>query len=325
VDETVPVDPDWLDRLLIRSGLPPATGFVELSGGTFNMVLQATTAAGDVIVKVPPAPAVPLMRYERGITGTEALFYRLAAEHGIGSVPRTLYHGRVDEIEALVLSTCPGRPWPEMTDQLDDDQRRAIRRQVGRELAALHSITGPGYGYPASPLAASWRAAFTNMMAAVLDDAARFGVLLPRSQTQVAAIVERVSPVLDGVATPALVHFDLWDGNILVDIREDGPRLGGLIDAERAFWGDPIAELVSLRLLGDIEPDESLLAGYREAGGQVVLDRSARTRLTLYRLYLYLIMWVEVVPRSFDEGRIAWLRRSVFGPIAAMLDALEHS
>lgn len=83
-----------------------------------------------------------------------------------------------------------------------------------------------------------------------------------------------------------------------------------------------MAELASLKLFGDLVPDEALLAGYREAGGQVVLDASGRLRLTLYRLYLYLIMWVEVVPRRFDvDSR----RREVLGPIATMLDDLARA
>jgi fructosamine-3-kinase len=324
VDRPDPVSTDWLEALLTKAGLPAATGFATVGGGTYNTVLRAATAEGEVIVKVPPSAAVPQMAYEEGITASEAYYCRLAAKHGIASVPRALYHGHVDGIEALVLSLCPGRPWPEVGERLDDDERWALRREVGRELAALHAITGPGYGYPARPLAPTWREAFTGMLAILLADATRFAVELPRDPAQLAAIVDAVSPVLDDVERPALVHFDLWDGNILVDV-DNGPRLGGLIDAERTFWGDPLAEIASLRLLGDIEPDEGLLTGYREAGGHLELDASARRRLTLYRLYLYLIMWIEQVPRSFDEDHLAWRRRTVLGPINTMLDALEHA
>ena len=56
-----------------------------------------------------------------------------------------------------------------------------------------------------------------------------------------------------------LVHFDLWDGNILVESDPAGHRIGALIDAERAFWGDPLAEFVSLALFGDIERDTAFL------------------------------------------------------------------
>ena len=37
-------------------------------------------------------------------------------------------------------------------------------------------------------------------------------------------------PLLEPVTTPVLVHFDLWDGNVLLD----GARVSGIIDAESA-------------------------------------------------------------------------------------------
>ena len=73
-----------------------------------------------------------------------------------------------------------------------------------------------------------------------------------------AAVLRAAAPALDEVTVPALVHFDLWPGNILVDRPADGPaRIGGLIDGERMFWGDPLADLVSLALLDDIRRDEA--------------------------------------------------------------------
>ena len=106
---------------------------------------------------------------------------------------------------------------------------------------------------------------------------------------------------VDEVTTPVLVHFDLWDGNILVESGSAGHRIGALIDAERAFWGDPLAEFVSLALFTDIEQDTAFLHGYRAAGGTVTFDLAARQRLALYRAYLYLIMWVETAPRGFGQ------------------------
>ncbi|MGW3107595.1 hypothetical protein [Streptomyces sp. NPDC001100] len=50
----------------------------------------------------------------------------------------------------------------------------------------------------------------------------------------------------------------------------------GLIDAERAFWGDPHADFVSLALFDDIEKDAAFVACYREAGGQVAFTPRLR-------------------------------------------------
>lgn len=63
---------------------------------------------------------------------------------------------------------------------------------------------------------------------------------------------------------------------------------------------DPLAEMVSLALFGEIGDDPAFVDGYRAAGGALVLDGRARQRLALYRSYLYLIMLVEAVPRGAE-------------------------
>lgn len=312
-------DSGWVDEVMACAGLGPAELVTPMAGGTFNTVLRVSARDGDAVIKVAPGPEQALLSYEHGIMATEALYYELAAQHGVASVPRTLHYGHIGGVETLVLSVVPGQPWPELDGGLDTEQRYALRSALGSELAALHRITGTGFGYPARPLAPTWREAFLGMVSAVLDDAGRYGVELAVARVQRA--IERESEVLDDVRTPVLVHFDLWDGNILVDA---GPRLGGLIDAERAFWGDPLAEFVSLRLYGDLTPDAGLAAGYRGGGGRLVLDESERRRLALYRVYLYLIMWVETVPRGFDTDYIDERRRAVLEPVMAMVAAWER-
>jgi hypothetical protein len=54
------------------------------------------------------------------------------------------------------------------------------------------------------------------------------------------------------------------------------------------------------------------------AGSAVVA--AARLRLSLYRVYLQLIMWVEAVPRNADAARLARLRRLVLQPLARTLE-----
>jgi Ser/Thr protein kinase RdoA (MazF antagonist) len=151
------------------------------------------------------------------------------------------------------------------------------------------------------------------------DDAVRYDAWLPVPADEVARTLRGSYDALDEVTVPQLVHFDLWQGNILVDRSPGAPRIGGLIDGERMFWGDPVADFVSLALLGDIRGDEAFLRGYREAGGRVEFDEATCRRLALYRAYLYLIMLTETVPRAVGEERLRWTRE-VVGP--ALTDAL---
>jgi aminoglycoside phosphotransferase (APT) family kinase protein len=315
-----------LAAILAAASMRPdqVAGYRALTGGTYNAVYLVRRAGGaGLVVKVAPDPGGPMLRYERGILATEAMYYRLAGQLDGIAVPEVV----AVDAEAgtyLLMSQCPGDPWHELRPQPAGRERDDLRAEVGRQVAVLHTITGTGFGYPSwrvAPLRPRWRAAFGDMMDAVLADAVRFAAALPRPPLEIREMFAARSAVLDEVTTPVLVHFDLWDGNVLVDSDgERALRVGGLIDAERAFWGDPLAEMVSLALFGDIERDAAFLRGYRSAGGAVTFDAAARRRLSLYRAYLYLIMLVEAEPRKSDDERRGWLARTVFRPLAAMLD-----
>jgi aminoglycoside phosphotransferase (APT) family kinase protein len=292
-----------------------------LAGGTYNAVYLVCLDDGTrLVVKIAPDRGLPALSYEQGILGTEALYYRLAARCPGVTVPDVV---AADEAAGhLVMTECPGSPWPALTPPPDGEERDELRAELGRQVAGAHTITGTEFGYPSlavGPMRDSWREAFGDMVDAVLADSVRFGVTFPLPTAEVAGLFAEHSTVLDAVATPVLVHFDLWDGNVLVDSGPSGRRIGGLIDAERAFWGDPLAEFVSLALFGDIERDPAFLRGYRSAGGTVTFDAAARQRLALYRAYLYLIMWVEAVPRGYGPERQQWLREKVLRPLTATL------
>ena len=304
-----------------------------LAGGTFNAVTRVTLATGTrLVVKVPPGPEISLLSYERGILGTEALFYQFAGLLPGVTVPEVL---AVDAAGPgggargyLVMTECPGDPWPNLDPLPVGQERDALRAELGRQVAHLHTIAGTGFGYPAAalgPLRDTWREAFGAIVDAVLADAARFAVTLPRPAGEIRELFEVHAGLLDEVTTPVLTHFDLWDGNILVAPGPAGRHVSALIDAERAFWGDPLADFVSLGLFHDIEQDAAFLRGYRDAGGKIAFDAAERERIALYRAYLHLIMWIEAVPRKNDDKRLAWLRGFAFEPLARTLDRWEAS
>ncbi|MCD9874431.1 phosphotransferase family protein [Streptomyces guryensis] len=292
-----------------------------LTGGTYNTVEELRLTDGSrYVVKV--APDAPGLRYESRLLVAEAEFYRGAETAGVPA-PRLV--ALDDESPVLLMTACSGEPWD---GSLTESERACLRTELGCQVAALHRVTGTAFGYPSGalgPLAPDWRTAFTGMLDAILDDARRFAARLPRPVEEIAGTLRVAYGALDGVTVPALVHFDLWDGNILVERSAESVRIGGLIDGERMFWGDPLAEFVSLALLGDIRKDEAFLTGYREGGGRAEFDRPALLRLALYRAYLYLIMLVETVPRAMGEGDIRWREEAVAPELVAALDEIEEA
>ena len=313
-------------RVLMEAGLPSGAlaGVRPMSGGTYNTVEELRLTDGSrYVLKIPPAAATPGLRYERRLLVAEADFCAGAAEARVAA-PHAVALDGDGSVPYLLMTACPGEPWTQVAPA--GAERAALRTELGRQVARLHRVAGPAFGYPSGalgPLAPAWRTAFTAMTDAVLADARYYGAWLPRPADEVAAVLRTAAGALDEVTVPVLVHFDLWPGNILVERTAAGEaRIGGLIDGERMFWGDPLADLVSLALLGDIRTDDAFLAGYAEAGGRAVFDRAALARLALYRAYLYLIMLIETVPRAAGGDHVRWVRDTVAPELDAALDEI---
>jgi len=269
---------------VLADGLGPVTvvDAAELSGGTFATVWRATLADGrEVVVKVGPPASARLLAYEKGLIPAEAEYFRLVGDRA--PVPEVL----AASDDWIITTLLPGRPLAE------GDAPRA-RSELGAAIAAVHEISGPHFGYTGDrPSGDDWPAAFGAVVAALRADAAEWNVPLPPLD----GVLERHHDVLAAVTRPALLHFDLWDGNVLV--TESG-GLGGLVDGERYLYGDPLLDLVSPALFRRIEdePDHPFLRGYAPAP----FDAAARIRLSLYRLHLYVLMIAEGPSRGIPRA-----------------------
>ncbi|MEU8665248.1 phosphotransferase family protein, partial [Actinoplanes philippinensis] len=247
-------------------------------------------AGADVGVTVGPRPEARLLRYEQGMIAAEARYLRrLAAEAPEVPVPRVLFA----DADLLVTERLPGVNLAQAGPEVDD---APVRAAFGAALARVHRLTGDRFGYDAGRTgAATWSGAFRAMIDDLLDDAADWAVPLPATPGRIRDLIDRHEALLDTVRRPALLHFDGWDGNLLVD---DG-RLTGFVDGERFLHGDPLLDFTSAALFRRIEdePDHPFLRGY----GEVRLDAPALRRLSLYRLHLYLLMTVEMPSRRITR------------------------
>ncbi|GGK93170.1 phosphotransferase [Sphaerisporangium melleum] len=285
----------------------------ELTDGFANAVWRVTLDDDhQVVLKVAPPPDLVQLGYERHLLRTEALVYHLAAPTGV-PMPRLLYSRFDDPVlggDYLIFSALDGIAWNQASSLTDADHR-ALRYEVGHHLHTLHGIPGQGvYGYPYAGLTGeTWRDAFVVMTGALLDDAVRYGTSLPCSLVEIARAIHANAHALDEVTAPRLVHFDIWPGNVFVSTAGDGPpRVEALIDHERAFWGDPLADFITPTIFQELREDDPMLVGYRKAGGRLDLTPQARTREMLYRLYLNLILLVEDGPRQYPPEDYARIR-----------------
>lgn len=295
----------------------------ELTEGYFATAYRLDLADGRTwVLKVSPPSHVRVLRYERDIMSAEVATMRLLRERT--SLPIAEIHcydasRTLLDNEFFLMEYLPGAPLHKMRAELAPDVQQRINRQIGGYLREINAIEGAAFGYgpESTPRFANWRDAFDAMLMTVLQDGEDMHVELPLSYADYHALARQHYATLDEVRTPRLVHWDLWDGNIFFDVETQ--TITGIIDHERALWGDPLMEV---NFTG-YDPDSDFAIGY----GMPVLDTPSQyTRRALYSLYLFLIMVIECYYRQYpSNGQEMWAREQLAKTITALnTDASPH-
>ena len=269
---------------------------VETGNGTRDCVLKATPDGKPATCDV------------------EARMLTIVAEHTTVPVPEVF--GAVDEHPDLpapffLSERMPGEDFDRTgLGDLPDRQLDALARSSGRHLASLHALDAVGdSGYVGvkydEPLSGGRPSADTDQLV-VADPAADWveclrssveGVVAGLDETRFADLQETVAPAveaaIEGVdddADPAVCRIDHSLDNLLVD-PETGETTA-FLDWEFQFAGTPAYDLafVTRSLSGgawSFTPDppdrherirDGLVAGYRDAGGEKVVDQFATNR-----------------------------------------------
>ena len=210
-----------------------------LPGGNLSQILQLRLADGrQAIVKGGPAPRV------------EAAMLAAIAAAGAPTPPVLAVDDRT-----LVLAVVPGHSGPE-----------GAWRSLGAALAGLHAARGLHYGwaddYAFGPVAIEngvsqdWPGFWAER---------RLLTHLPHLPPDLARRVERLAADLPNrlpaLPAPALLHGDLWGGNVLAE----GGRVTALIDPA-CYFGHGEVDLAMLALFDRPGPEFRAAYGLPEPG-----------------------------------------------------------
>ena len=184
-----------------------------------------------------------------------------------------------------------------------------LRTRVGEIVHDIAQITGTGFGSVGSNIRYETmydyiRALITN----VFDDAAAADVKLEVEKDVVLEKLAADADIFAEVTVPRLVHQDMWEGNIMI---RDG-QVVGILDWERAVWGDPLME----DRFRTHSRSEEFLQGY----GIKHLSPSETRRALWYDVWLFLIMMTEVTYRRYEDDRQFYFAQMLFGHAWEMLN-----
>lgn len=283
-----------------------------LTDGWFNTAydLQVFGDPSDMILRIAPDPQQRVLTYEREMMRKEILIYKTIEILQDIAAPRLLAFDTSRTILArdyMFTEKFSGKPFNIIKENLSPEAIEAIEKEIGGHAARMHAHKGGAFGYFGDGpgcCSQSWREAFLAFIDALLMDSETLQVQLPLDFSQLHNLFHKYAAALDAITEAALVHWDMWAGNIFV-IAENGTyRVEGIIDWERALWGDPeIETAMCCKFYG-----QTFFEGY---GRNLLAGDDAKIRQCMYRLYLWLIMLTEEKVRFEGAAHIPWVREQL--------------
>ena len=219
--------------------------------GKFNQTLCFTLDGRDLVLRMAPPPESGLLFYEKNMMAQEPRIHQLVRAKTSIPVPEILVYDDACDVAPrpfMVMERLPGTPLT-ATVKVDTEQ---VFAQVGGFLRELHeNIIGEKFGYtgahhPMEP-ADSWPQAFGIMWHSLIDDIVACGGYKPEQEKLMRESFQRDRKVFDRPVRPSLLHMDIWHQNILVDASGN---VTGILDWDRALWGDPEIEFAVLDYCG---------------------------------------------------------------------------
>lgn len=242
-----PVPPELLEQLTCSAfgTADPLRSIVEIGSGTFNNTYHVTFASSRrVILRVAPGGDARIFRHEAGLMRRDyAIQPFLAPIRHL--LPRTLVADFSHELisrDYMFQSFLPGDIWGEVKSTMTDEENQAVWRQLGVLAGRLNLITGDAFGCPAPfPRFPSWSRFVEHELNGMIQDAVDLA-FDPADAVRLLGLIQRHRRLLDHVQSPGLAHGDLWPNNIVIGRSEGKPVITGILDTERAYWGDPLMD-----------------------------------------------------------------------------------
>jgi aminoglycoside phosphotransferase (APT) family kinase protein len=269
----------------------------ELGSGMFNSTYLLQLADGQqAVMRVSPQPQAGAFTHERHLLRREqGVETQLAAVCPM--VPRTLFtdfsHKLLDR-DVVVQTFLTGELWDTVQGEVSAADTAVLWQQLAGIAKQIHTAIGPYFGFPDNnPGFAKWYTAVAHITTIMRGDLATMGLDRPATQTYADWLAAGQS-LLDEVTVPHLVHGDLWPKNVLIDRTQSPPQIVGLLDAERAIWGDPLAEWIFYYY----EIPDAFWAVY----GRPPEDRATQFRQIAYRGLYTIQLLLEATRFGWDPA-----------------------
>ena len=278
------------------------TEIKELTEGMCNVTYSIAFSDGsESILKVAAKDRSGNTSNEVNLMRAEVTAMKLVAEKCSFKVADVQYYDTSNTIcdgNYFFMEKLEGDNFHFVKEKMSDEEISAIGKELGRISRELSKIQNPDFGFLGEDT--RYNSLFTfvkQMLTNLITDAKKRDIDILYDGRTLLDQLEKEESAFREVKKASLVHWDMWEGNVFV---KDG-RVSGIIDWERAMWGEPFMD-DRFRMHNR---DKIFLEGF----GQTSFTENELKRLRWYDIILYLTMMIEVFYREFeDKGQYFWAR-----------------
>ncbi len=259
-------------------------GIERVRTGKFNTTFFVQVVSDDLVLRIAPPADAGFIFYEKDMMAREPELHQLLKKRNSLPVPEIFVYDTDHDIierDYLIMERLPGIP-ASQAGFLNQTMWNNVLGQVGGFLKEVHGITTNRYGYLGAhqplPPQPTWRQAFAQMWKTMIQQIHDIGAYTDAERDEFLDGFDTHHKAFAVQAPASLLHMDVWAQNILIN-REG--EVTGLIDWDRACWGDPEIEFAVLDYCGISEP-----SFWRRYGkGRNSDDPNVHIRFYFYYLY----------------------------------------
>lgn len=274
----------------------------ELTEGMCNVTYDISfTDESECILKIASKGNKGRLSNEANLMEAEVKAMKLAGRGCSFKVPEVFYYDTTKELcdgDYFFMEKLPGENLFLVREELSEETGIQISREVGGIARELSHIQNKQFGLLGAESRYDTLFQFVRVLLEnLLSDAEKRDIDVTCSREALLQMLEDDRDTFEEVKSASLVHWDMWEGNIFI---KDG-HVSGIIDWERAMWGEPFMDDRFRRHTRSRE--------FLEGFGQESFSEKELVRLRWYDRILYLTMMIEVFYREYeDQEQYVWAR-----------------
>ncbi len=274
-----------------------------LKGGLFNTtyLLHTDQDKDGLVLRVGPVNKHLLYNFEKDMMAAEPMFHKMLQDNGIptSNVLKFSPENAVIDWDYIVIEYI--KTIPMNHESLNNVDISYVYEEAGRLANRLHQIKSDKFGWLRQDnwgLYDKWSDFISAFGAESADKAEEYDLFSKAEIEQFSSIIKENKTVLDQITVPNYVHFDLWQGNVLLTKDKDAYKVAAIIDLDRTIFGDKYWDLSTPWIV-----NEAFLKGYKNHPEKTA---EYKIREHIYKLLLgFLSSYVCLI--QYDD--MDWFKR----------------